>query len=161
MMTPDNTSQKKVRKYIPNEILLSQVAHYIREGHSVTLTVRGNSMNPFLVNGRDQVILSPFTEEELQPGAVILARENEGRVLLHRIIHRQGEILTMLGDSNIHHPEQTNISNVIGIVTKTIRKGKEYACHKQPWQWYSLLWTKLHPIRKELLILFHILHRYK
>lgn len=149
------------RKQFPNEVLLAQVANYIKEGRSVTLTVRGNSMNPFLADGRDQVTLSPFTEEELKPGAVILARESGGRMLLHRIISRQGEVLTMLGDGNVLYTEQTCVSDVIGILTKIIRKGKERACNGRTWQWYSTLWIKLRPIRKELLILFRILHRYK
>lgn len=156
-----NISQNIARKCIPNEILLTQVAQYIREGRSVTLTVRGNSMNPFLVDGRDQVTLSPFIEKELQPGAVVLARESGGRLLLHRIIRRQGEVLTMLGDGNIQYTEETCISNVIGIMTKTIRKGKEYACNERTWQWYSALWFKLRPMRKELLSLFRILQRYR
>lgn len=154
-------SQDIARKCIANEILLSHVAHYISEGRSVTLTVRGNSMNPFLVDGRDQITLSPFVEKELQPGAVILARESGGRLLLHRVIHRQGEVLTMLGDGNIGYTEKTCVSDVIGIMTKTIRKGKEYACNERAWQWYSSLWIKLRPIRKELLIFFRILQRYK
>lgn len=160
-MMQNATTDTITRKQFPNEILLAQVAHYIKEGRSVTLTVRGNSMNPFLADGRDQVTLSPFTEEELIPGAVILARESGGRMLLHRIINRQGEVLTMLGDGNVLYTEQTCVSDVVGILTKTIRKGKEYACDKRTWQWYSTLWIKLRPIRKELLILFRILHRYK
>lgn len=160
-MSQNATTDTIARKQFPNEVLLAQVAHYIKEGRSVTLTVRGNSMNPFLTDGRDQVTLSPFTEEELKPGAVILARESGGRMLLHRIISRQGEVLTMLGDGNVLYTEQTCVSDVIGILTKIIRKGKEHACNGRTWQWYSTLWIKLRPIRKELLILFRILHRYK
>ena len=39
-----------MKKSIPNEILLPEVARLIKEGHTVTITVRGNSMNPFLVD---------------------------------------------------------------------------------------------------------------
>ena len=42
-----------MKKSIPNEILLPEVARLIKEGHTVTITVRGNSMNPFLVDRRD------------------------------------------------------------------------------------------------------------
>ena len=44
-----------MKKSIPNEILLPEVARLIKEGHTVTITVRGNSMNPFLVDRRDRV----------------------------------------------------------------------------------------------------------
>ena len=47
-----------MKKSIPNEILLPEVARLIKEGHTVTITVRGNSMNPFLVDRRDRVTLA-------------------------------------------------------------------------------------------------------
>ena len=49
------------KRIIPNEVLLPEVARLISEGHTVTLTVRGNSMNPFLVDRRDRLVLGPFT----------------------------------------------------------------------------------------------------
>ena len=50
------------KKLIPNEVLLPEVARLISEGHTVTLTVRGNSMNPFLVDRRDSIVLGSFAE---------------------------------------------------------------------------------------------------
>ena len=52
-----------MKKSIPNEILLPEVARLIKEGHTVTITVLGNSMNPFLVDRRDRVTLGDFTTE--------------------------------------------------------------------------------------------------
>lgn len=150
-----------IRRIVPNEILIARVAFEIKEGRSVTLNIRGNSMNPFLADGRDQIILSPFKKEALKPGAVILARENGGRLLLHRIIRREGDILIMLGDGNTRYTEQTSVENVVGLLTKIIRKGKEYACNGRTWRYYSTVWTKLYPIRRELLILFRILHQHR
>lgn len=145
--------------YLPNEALLAYTAGHIKEGRSVTLTIRGNSMNPFLADGRDLVILSPFTEKELLPGAVVLARESNGRLLLHRIIHRQGQILTILGDGNTEYTEQTQVSEVIGLLTSIIRKGKKYSCDERFWKYYSICWMKLYPARKVLLYLFRLTHR--
>ena len=65
------------KRIIPNEVLLPEVARLISEGHTVTLTVRGNSMNPFLVDRRDRIILGPFTDDDLQPGVAVLARSEE------------------------------------------------------------------------------------
>jgi len=68
------------KRIIPNEVLLPEVARLISEGHTVTLTVRGNSMNPFLVDRRDRIILGPFTDDDLQPGVAVLARDTNGRI---------------------------------------------------------------------------------
>lgn len=75
-----------MKKSIPNEILLPEVARLIKEGHTVTITVRGNSMNPFLVDRRDRVTLGDFTTEQLQPGVAVLARDLTERIVFHRII---------------------------------------------------------------------------
>ena len=79
-----------MKKSIPNEILLPEVARLIKEGHTVTITVRGNSMNPFLVDRRDRVTLGDFTTEQLQPGVAVLARDLTERIVFHRIIRRNG-----------------------------------------------------------------------
>lgn len=80
-----------MKKSIPNEILLPEVARLIKEGHTVTITVRGNSMNPFLVDRRDRVTLGDFTTEQLQPGVTVLARDLTERIVFHRIIRRNGD----------------------------------------------------------------------
>ena len=91
-----------MKKSIPNEILLPEVARLIKEGHTVTITVRGNSMNPFLVDRRDRVTLGDFTTEQLQPGVTVLARDLTERIVFRRIIRRNGDILILQGDGNRH-----------------------------------------------------------
>ena len=142
------------KRIIPNEVLLPEVARLISEGHTVTLTVRGNSMNPFLVDRRDRIILGPFTDDDLQPGVAVLARDTNGRIIFHRIIHRNRQELTLLGDGNIRITEQTNIANVMGVMIAAIRKEKEYPCNDRVWQRYSFWWMKLIPVRRWLLAIF-------
>lgn len=69
------------KRIIPNEVLLPEVARLISEGHTVALTVRGNSMNPFLVDRRDRIVLGPFTDNDLQLNTVVLARDMNGRII--------------------------------------------------------------------------------
>lgn len=142
------------RKLIPNEVLLPEVARLIGEGHTVTLTVRGNSMNPFLVDRRDGIVLGPFAEADLQPGTAVLARESTGRIVFHRIIRRHGSALTLQGDGNLRATEQADTADVMGIMLSAIRKGKEYPCSGRTWQRYSYWWMKLTPVRRWLLAVF-------
>ena len=147
------------KRIIPNEVLLPEVARLISEGHTVTLTVRGNSMNPLLVDRRDRIILGPFTDDDLQPGVAVLARDTNGHIIFHRIIHRNGQELTLLGDGNIRITEQTNIANVMGVMIAAIRKEKEYPCNGRIWQRYSFWWLKLTPVRRWLLAIFRRIRR--
>lgn len=139
---------------VPNEVLLSEVARLIGQGHTVTLTVRGNSMNPFLVDRRDRIVLAPFVEADLQPGVPVLARDTLGRIVFHRIIRRQGELLTLLGDGNLRQTEQTCVSDVMGIMLSAIRKEKEYPRSGRVWRRYSYWWMKLKPLRRWLLAIY-------
>lgn len=139
---------------IPNEVLLPEAARLISEGHTVTLTVRGNSMNPFLVDRRDCIVLGPFTPADLQPGVAVLARDTRSRIVFHRIISRQGDDLTLQGDGNLRQTEQTRVTDVMGIMRSAIRKGKEYPCSGRTWQRYSYWWMKLTPLRRWLLAIF-------
>ena len=59
---------QRMKKVFDNEVILPEVARLIEQGHSVTIPVRGNSMNPFLADGRDCVTLGGFVPEELQTG---------------------------------------------------------------------------------------------
>ena len=115
-----------MKKSIPNEILLPEVARLIKEGHTVTITVRGNSMNPFLVDRRDRVTLGDFTTEQLQPGVAVLARDLTERIVFHRIIRRNGNILILQGDGNLAQTEETDIGRVMGVMTEAMRKDKRY-----------------------------------
>lgn len=57
---------------VPNSVLLPEVERLLREGRRVTLRTRGHSMLPFIVGGRDSVVLRPPTLP-LQPGRIVLA----------------------------------------------------------------------------------------
>lgn len=154
---PRNVKQRMV----PNNVLIRDISTFVQSGRSVTFTIRGNSMNPFLVDGRDQVVLSPFKESELRPGAVVLSRESNGHYLLHRIVRREGERLITRGDGNqIHHMEQTSTSEVVGLLKQVIRKNKCYSCKGWVWKSYSMLWNVLCPVRKDLLRVTRYIQHY-
>ena len=143
-----------MKKIIPNEILLPEIARLIAEGHTTTITVRGNSMNPFLVNQRDRIILGGFSADDLQLGASVLARDTTGRIVFHRIIHREGEKLWLQGDGNLTQTEETSVGQVMGLMISAIRKDKEYPANGKVWKRYSYWWLKLTPVRRWLLALF-------
>lgn len=143
-----------MKKIIPNDILLPEVARLIETGHSVTITVRGNSMNPFLVDRRDRVTLGSFSPDDLQPGVAVLARDTTGRFVFHRIIRRNNETLILQGDGNIDQTEETSVDQVLGVMTQAIRKEKHYPAHSKAWKRYSYWWLKVKPLRRYLLAIY-------
>lgn len=143
-----------MKKTIANDLIIPEVAELIRGGRSVTLTARGNSMNPFIVDRRDRIVLGPFAEEQLQPGTVVLAETDDHRYVLHRIMHRRGDDLLLSGDGNLSGTERTEVRHVIGLMTAVIRKGKTYYTDGKVWLRYSRMWKRLAPVRRPLLAVY-------
>lgn len=149
---PQTENQNKV--VIPNELILGQVKELIREGHTVTILVKGYSMRPFLEHCRDSVVLAPFTE--LQVGDVALAEIYPGKYVLHRIIRLDGDGVTLMGDGNIKGTEHCRRNEVAAVVRTFIRNGVAVNADNPRWKRYARLWRKLLPVRKYLLWIYKL-----
>ena len=129
--------------------MATEIASLIKDGHSVTIPVKGNSMAPFLIDGRDSVTLSRCNVDELKPGAVVMALAgNQDTVVLHRIIAREGEWLTLQGDGNPLITEKANVNDVVGIAVSFVRKGKTYEADSLPWRAFSSFWMSSARLRR-------------
>lgn len=132
-----------MKKYFDNEVLLTELARLIGEGHTVTIPVRGNSMLPFLADGRDAVTLVRCRPADLHPGDVVMARSKDGKTVLHRLIRREADRLFLRGDGNVYQTETATPDEVWAIATEVIRKGKAYPVKGWVWRSYSWVWTRL------------------
>lgn len=141
---------------IPNDILIPKVKEVIDRGATATLRVKGYSMRIFLDNERDLVTLAPPHRESLCPGDVVLAEDRPSHYVLHRIIARHGDTLTLMGDGNVRGTETCTINDVIGIVTHFYRKGRTKPDTADGWKWrtYSRIWLALKPFRRYILAIY-------
>ena len=129
-------------------LMMEEIRMLISEGKTVTITVKGNSMNPFFVHLRDQITLGPWQDSDIRKGTVALVKDNRGNYLIHRIIHREGDSITLVGDGNIGLKENATLGNVIGIMYSITRKGHIYSSKGIIWKCYSWLWMMLMPLRR-------------
>ena len=81
-----------------NALLLPEVIKLLQEGHTVTLPLRGNSMRPFLEDGRDKALLS--IPKAIRVGDTVLAEITPGHYVLHRIVDISNGQVTLRGDGN-------------------------------------------------------------
>ncbi len=149
--------ENKTIKYlkVENHAFMQEVVRLFREEgrRSVTFTVYGRSMHPFLGDGRDKVVLVPPTEPEV--GQVVLAEVYPQIYALHRIIKIEGEIITMQGDGNPNRLIETfSKDKIVGTATAFIRKGKRVSTNSRLWRNYSALWHALKPCRRWLLAFY-------
>ncbi len=142
-------------KTLSNNLFFAQVEREISEGRNVRFRVKGTSMTPLLRNGRDEVVLRPCRTDELKPMDVVLFRY-KGNHVLHRIIRRQGEQLTIQGDGICATYEECKTDDVIGIVHNVIRpSGKVISTSSLRWRLQSRLWRSLGKFRKIFLYIYH------
>lgn len=141
-------SEKTKTITINKAIMMEEIRTLINEGKTVNITVKGNSMNPFMVHLRDQMTLGPWKEEDLRKGTVALVRDTRGNHLIHRIIKVDGNTVTLLGDGNVVQTETATKDNVIGIMYSITRKGRIYTPRTLSWKIYSAIWMALQPVRR-------------
>ena len=144
------------RLTVENAVFLPQVVQLIREGHTATMMARGNSMRPFIEDGRDKLVFGQV--DTLTVGDVILAEVTEGHFVCHRIETIQSGLVTMRGDGNVAGTEVFPIANVRAKLLQVVRKGKTYTlATSRTWKYYSAVWPKLLPMRRYLLALYRLL----
>ena len=138
---------------IPNEILINEIKKMLNEGHSATFRVKGYSMRPFLEHERDSVKIEKTVAEDINVKDVVLAEVQPHVYVLHRVIDRIDNQLTLKGDGNIIGTEHCLVNDVVGKATAFYRKGR-----KQPdlvtatkWKIYTNIWLALSPFRRILL----------
>ena len=148
----NGTAVQEERHELPNDAFLGLVGEKLAEGHTAVIWVKGYSMRPFIEFGRDRVKLAPF--DALKVGDAVLAQIAPGHYVLHRIIQRDGERLTLQGDGNVRGVEHCLCGDVCGVVTEYIRPGRTLQASDKRLRRRIRLWRWLRPIRRYLLWLY-------
>ena len=131
------------KKTVSNELLLEDAAALMNEGREVSFTPLGNSMLPFIRGGRDCVRLRKM--DDVGVGDILLVRLPGPRYVLHRLIRRDGDNLTLMGDGNIAGEEKCAVDDVMGTVTAIVKKNRTVVPGK------GRIWRALKPLRRYIL----------
>ena len=83
--SPTGGEDRLPRRVVSNQLLLGEYTRMLREGLEVSLLIKGNSMYPFLVSNRDEVLLKE-AKDPLKEGDILLFRRQDGDYVLHRLI---------------------------------------------------------------------------
>lgn len=145
-----------------NEII-NEAIRLVEEGVSVTLPVNGRSMLPFIIGGKESVVLQQPPKQgetrqdtaQLKLGDVVLAWVEGNRYVVHRIIRIDGDRVTLMGDGNLVGTEHCSLSDIKAIATHVV------GSDEQPHDLYTSrrmlgvrLWWWLLPIRRYLLAIY-------
>ena len=128
---------------IPNDLFFAWVESEVAEGRSVRFRAKGVSMHPLIRGGKDEILLSPCSDKKLKTTDVVLFKY-KGQYVLHRIIHIEGNLLTLQGDGSFTAKEECTTEDVVGRVQAIIRPlGKVVYVDSWRWKLPSYIWSKI------------------
>ena len=137
------------------DAFMSDVCNLIDSGTEVILPVKGNSMVPFIIGGKDSVVLKKH--HSLSVGDIVLAWADNQYYVIHRIIHLYGNDITLMGDGNVAVKEHCTKKDIMGkvlYVTDGQGAGKRHYVYST-WRKITVrLWMAFLPIRKYLLYIY-------
>ena len=137
-------------------MILNEAVRLVEEGLSVTRPVDGRSMLPFIIGGRESVILTK--PDGIVCGDVVLAWIAGSRFVLHRVIAIDGDKVTLMGDGNLQGVERCTFADVKAKATHAISSRGRRRYLYTPWRVKaSRLWLRLRPIRRYLLKIYKIM----
>ena len=135
-----------------NEII-EEAVRLAREGVNVTLPVNGNSMLPFIIGGKESVILHS-QGGIVDVGDVVLAWVDGNRYVVHRIIRIDGDNVTLMGDGNLT-TEHCALSDIKARVTHVVSADNKKRDLYSRWRVRAAkVWYWLRPIRRYLLAIY-------
>lgn len=135
-----------------NEIIRNAVM-LVNEGMRVTFPVKGYSMLPFIIGGRESVDL--VKPEQLRVGHVVLAWVEGCRYVVHRIIRIDGDQVTLMGDGNVAGVEHCQLDEVAALAVNVVTPRGSHHPLYSPWRVHaSRLWWQLLPVRRWILAVY-------
>ncbi len=136
--------------------VIREVLKLVDEGLSVVLPVKGTSMLPFIIGGKESVILQK--PEEPKIGEVVMAWVEERRYVMHRIIGITDGRVTLMGDGNLKGVEYCRLSDIKGVATHIVDgAGNKIYLYGRRRRLSAKLWYILRPFRRYLLAIYRII----
>ena len=100
-------------KSVDTREYLSAMETLIYQGEDVSIPVSGFSMNPFLADKRDAVLVKR-PDRDLQRGDIVLYKRRNGQYILHRIWKVKREGYYLVGDAHTEIEGPVSQDQIIG-----------------------------------------------
>lgn len=121
----------------------------VEDGHEVSMPVSGNSMAPFIRDGRDRVYFkSPI--KPLKIGDIVFFQRKGGQYVLHRICRVKDSSYYIIGDAQNEVEGPIAENQVFAIVTKVERNGKIVHPGNLGWEFYAKIWARVIKLRQPI-----------
>lgn len=152
---------KDKKKIVELDTYMPVLREILSQGKEVSLTITGNSMSPFLVHGRDKILISPPDGNWKKGDMAFFVRDN-GQYIMHRIwkVAKNGDCY-FVGDAQQFIEGPIKPEQIFGKITKVKRKGKWIDGCNFWWQFFEKVWIRLIPFRSLFRKVYAIVWRLK
>jgi len=127
------------------EALVELMREPLAEGKEIALTIRGNSMWPLLLSGRDKIFIK--TLDFYKKYDIILYKRDNGSYVLHRIVGKKNGAFILAGDGEFKKEYPIYENQIAAGAVGGVRKGRPFSCTDFTYRLYSVVWTFLLPVR--------------
>ncbi len=145
---------------VDNEAFFETVIALLREGQTVTIPVKGDSMLPFIKGGEDSVVLEGIEEgcpsgserSKAKVGDIVLFKDG-GRFIVHRVLRiSDGGTAEIQGDGILKDKDFCPPERMFGRVLTILRSGERPVdVTSASYRLKVRLWLALKPFRRILL----------
>lgn len=143
---------------LPNNLFFEHIAQELANGEKVLIQAKGNSMQPFIRDKKDKIVLTAI-DRPLKKGMIVLAKHGDGNFVIHRIEKMYKDSVVLRGDGNLYARETCSTENVSAIVTTVLRGEKKIHIGDRNWNLYRYLCPSSPFLRKIVLAIYYRLKR--
>lgn len=119
----------------------------LRKNKAIQIRPQGYSMYPFLVPGRDEVIIESVDPHKIKRGDVILYRRTGSILVLHRVYRHDKTGIYMVGDNQTEIEGPIREEQVKGILVGMVQNGKYVPVSAPVYRIASRIWLRLRIFR--------------
>ena len=119
----------------------------VEEGHEVSMTVAGTSMEPFLLHGRDKIYFRK-PEGTIKKGDMVFYQRESGAYVMHRVMKVKRQQYYMAGDHQTFLEGPIEKKQIFAKVVSVEKEGVWITEEDKLWKFYAVWWRRLFWVRK-------------
>lgn len=126
---------------------IQAVEPLLKEGHTFRFSPQGSSMFPFIMPGRDSVLVGRADPGSLKRGDIVLYERPDRSLIVHRICRKRKGSFYIIGDNEIDLEGPVYPEQIKAVAVEIYRNGREISCDDLRYRILSEIWLWLRPLR--------------